>query len=615
MNGLLMALLLTQTYKVQTDWYGGPGVTGPVLNWGNTFCSSWNVTYANPGIISLMAIGWQYGSGGWIRRAIDNNPGPTAHYQGFSAFDIDGDGDKDLVLHSGRIARWYEFVDNWVFIGHDIYTFPSMSDRSGIWADDFDGDGDGDVVMATGAGGLYYCRNDGGGLAWTVGQISTGSRCRAFSGDMDGDGDKDFVALQFNPGQVYLYRNQGPGLFTEELVYSSANDIWRMAIGDLDRDGDLDIVTCPNPGDNLVRTYINDGTGHFIVYVAYNLGAKADGMWLNDLNGDGILDITIGMEALAWNFRGLINTGDGINFIHYDLTASSAGYTDGSIARDMDLDGTPDIVGSHDFIGYFRQTPPPAPWPSFTEYYIDDFNNSHWVYPEDLDQLSCTPDIDILATRRGEHAVFENRMAFQYPPLGELVSSVLQLHPDPDSGGCISYFGWRAETCIPNDTSVLLYWRYGNTMTDCTTMAWLGPAQLPKSNHDSTLLGTPCIKYFQYKLAFRPDTVKVEISTIGEIWIKYTICPLYERVDEGINPGSSELTIRQEGGVLVLELPKPTRAYLAIYDPSGRRVMVLLDGYTEPGFMRFPISNMTPGIYFAVYKDEGFAKRIKVLAR
>jgi len=614
MTWIWIAILLTQTYRVQGDWYGGPGVIGPVLDWGNTFWSSWNVTYANPGIISLMALGWQYGQGGWVRHLIDNTPGPQAHYQGFSTFDIDGDGDKDLILHSGTIARWYEFVDNWVFIRHDIYTFPKMDDRSGVWADDFDGDGDGDVVVATGAGGLYYCRNDGG-LAWTVGQISAGSRCRALSGDMDGDGDKDFVALQFNPGGVYLYRNQGGGIFTEELVYSSANDIWRLAIGDLDKDGDLDMVTSGTPGDNWVHTYINDGSGHFTHYAVYNLGGKADGMWLNDLNGDGLLDITIGMEALAWNFRGLINTGDGIHFIHYDLTANSAGYTDGSIARDMDLDGLPDIVGSHDFIGYFRQEPPPQPWPTFTEYYIDDFAGSHWVYPDDLDQLSCTPDIDVLATRRREHAVFENRMAFQYPPLGELVSSVLQLHIDPDSGGCVSYFGWRAETCIPNDTSVSLYYRYGSTMAECTTMAWLGPRQLPKGAQDSTLLGTPCIKYFQYKLVFRPDTVKREISTIGEVWIKYTACPLYERVDEDTRPGPSRLALRQEAGVLVLELPKPTRALLALYDPSGRRVAVLADGYLEPGFLRFPLTVVKPGIYFAVYRDEELSKRIKVSVR
>ena len=353
----------------------------------------------------------------------------------------------------------------------------------------------------------------------------------------------------------------------------------------------------------------------FVKSKAYPVGSSPCAIVAVDLNGDGLLDITIGMEALAWNFRGLINTGDGINFIHYNLTAGSAGYTDGSIARDMDLDGMPDIVGSHDLIGYFRQEPPPAPWPSFTEYYIDDFNGSHWVYPEDLDQLSCTPDIDILATRRGEHVVFENRMAFQYPPLGELVSSVLLLHLDPDTGGCVSYFGWRAETCIPNDTSVLLYWRYGNSMDECTTMAWLGPVQLPKSSHDSTLLGTPCIKYFQYKLAFRPDTEKVEISTIGEVWIKYAYCPVYERVDEDIKPGPSELALRQEAGVLVLELPRPARAYLAMYDPSGRRASVLLDGHAEPGFLRFSLSAMKPGIYFAVYRDESNSRRIKLVVR
>ncbi|MEO0191709.1 MAG: hypothetical protein ABIM46_02875, partial [candidate division WOR-3 bacterium] len=103
---MLMVLLLSQIYAFQNDWSGGPGVQGPVAAWGNRFWQSQNVNYSNPGILSLVTILWMFTS--WTAHSIDT--GGKHHYQGFTPFDIDGDGDKDLILLSGEIVRWYEFV-------------------------------------------------------------------------------------------------------------------------------------------------------------------------------------------------------------------------------------------------------------------------------------------------------------------------------------------------------------------------------------------------------------------------------------------------------------------------------------------------------------------------
>lgn len=49
---VLSCLFGTDVRKVQDDWVGGLGVAGPVLDWGNKFWQSSDITYNNQGQIS-----------------------------------------------------------------------------------------------------------------------------------------------------------------------------------------------------------------------------------------------------------------------------------------------------------------------------------------------------------------------------------------------------------------------------------------------------------------------------------------------------------------------------------------------------------------------------------
>ena len=86
------------------------------------------------------------------------------------------------------------------------------------------------------------------------------------------------------------------------------------AFGDVDRDGDLDLVLASEAGYPIagrIRLYLNDGAGAFLDATGARLpglGGNASGVTLVDLEGDGDLDILIDGIGPCW-YR---NAGNGV---------------------------------------------------------------------------------------------------------------------------------------------------------------------------------------------------------------------------------------------------------------------------------------------------------------
>jgi len=109
--------------------------------------------------------------------------------------------------------------------------------------------------------------------------------------DLNGDGWLDLVEGSMGTNGVYL--NDGAGNFLERRNLTGDSGNTRgIAVGDVDRDGDIDVVAA-----NLnahTRLYLNSGNG--IDFVGYNVGpepARADAVALEDMNGDGWLDVVV----------------------------------------------------------------------------------------------------------------------------------------------------------------------------------------------------------------------------------------------------------------------------------------------------------------------------------
>ncbi len=140
------------------------------------------------------------------------------------------------------------------------------------------------------------------------------------SADIDGDGDMDILAI--SQDKIFLIRNPGQENFNlgnfeiaeinydQRTGFSSGRGGSSVAAGDIDGDGDIDIVGgSVNDYDYLVY-YVNDGTGNFTRNEIVIPNSNATGTVataVGDFNQDGRLDIfgatdrwNAGNEARMW---------------------------------------------------------------------------------------------------------------------------------------------------------------------------------------------------------------------------------------------------------------------------------------------------------------------------
>ncbi|MEM7296857.1 MAG: LamG-like jellyroll fold domain-containing protein [Bacteroidota bacterium] len=116
-----------------------------------------------------------------------------------------------------------------------------------------------------------------------------------FIEDIDGDGSQDILAHRFDTS-VDWFRN---GDFTESTITTEA--INAIYPGDLDNDGDVDIVASAVPSDDVLVWYENDGNGNFPTNpdtiargdLLMFIEGQSAGLSLEDLDGDFDLDIVL----------------------------------------------------------------------------------------------------------------------------------------------------------------------------------------------------------------------------------------------------------------------------------------------------------------------------------
>ncbi len=157
-------------------------------------------------------------------------------------------------------------------------------------------------------------------------------------GDVDGDGDLDLVTGSYGwLNQVYL--NDGKGAFTDSMQVLGSLSTRSIALGDVDGDGDLDLVEGNGDGESN-RVYLNDGKGMFIGTRQALGTARTKSIALGDVDGDGDLDLVAGNYDQPNHVY--LNNGKGI---FTDSGQALGSFSTNSIAlSDMDDDGDPDLV-------------------------------------------------------------------------------------------------------------------------------------------------------------------------------------------------------------------------------------------------------------------------------
>ncbi len=187
---------------------------------------------------------------------------------------------------------------------------------------DLDNDGDDDIVLGLRAGGIWLQRNQGSALDAIALTDTMGVTSLAL-GDLDLDGDLDLVAAG-NESPVVLL-NDGAASFSTlpdsglEAITAIHRDV---SLGDVDGDGDLDLFATADPfgqpeGTVLHSIWENDGSAHFTDR-SHDLppGTRSGLGWhtlLSDLDGDLDTDLFISNADQAdWGPNRLIlNDGHG----------------------------------------------------------------------------------------------------------------------------------------------------------------------------------------------------------------------------------------------------------------------------------------------------------------
>ncbi len=81
-----------------------------------------------------------------------------------------------------------------------------------------------------------------------------------------------------------------PCVFSPPVNYSTGQNPFSVAMGDLDGDDDLDLAVS-NIGSNSISVLLNDGRGTFADQVAYSAGMSPSSVAIVDLDGDVDLDV------------------------------------------------------------------------------------------------------------------------------------------------------------------------------------------------------------------------------------------------------------------------------------------------------------------------------------
>ncbi len=184
--------------------------------------------------------------------------------------DIDGDGDLDVVVCSklDDTIAWYENLGGQGTFGTmNVITQTSISAIS-IATGDMDGDGDMDVVSDSSINDQpSWYRNMNGEGTFGGAHILTSENSGTISvktADIDNDGDQDIITLEFGGNTIAWFENlNGLGTFgPKQIITTDIDATFAIEIGDIDNDGDLDLVSV-SQGDNKLAWYKNDGVGNF----------------------------------------------------------------------------------------------------------------------------------------------------------------------------------------------------------------------------------------------------------------------------------------------------------------------------------------------------------------
>lgn len=210
--------------------------------------------------------------------------------------DVDGDGRRDIVTKEPNGPARLYFNREGAWVPREIPGSSSAGERLAVG--NLDGAGGAEIVVEGSANTTIFSSFRGVLLSAMNIQFLSDSRAPLASaiGDMDNDGNLDLVDLVGST--LNIYRNlDGTGVLTEPNALALVLDqpARGLALGDMNGDGWLDAVVRTRQGLSVFsNTGAGDGGLALTQQLALSFGEQpTSDLALGDLNGDGRLDVAV----------------------------------------------------------------------------------------------------------------------------------------------------------------------------------------------------------------------------------------------------------------------------------------------------------------------------------
>ena len=232
--------------------------------------------------------------------------------------DLNYDFKTDLVAATAGGVRIYRQIDSRHFT--DVTSETKLDAKTingvytGAWAFDVDLDGDLDIILGVPQGEPLVLRNNGDGTFTTMHSFKGVDGLLSFAAaDIDGDGTPD-VAMTDRNGRLTVFRNERLGEYRRRDVPESVGQVRAVAAADVNGDGLPDFIVLRNDFTIARLSSKLDGEGWDIVELTR--AARPTGpsgsidLAVADFDNNGALDLAVGNQVFLSDGKRFIATGN-----------------------------------------------------------------------------------------------------------------------------------------------------------------------------------------------------------------------------------------------------------------------------------------------------------------